>query len=75
MGLFSSPTISARRLVEIERKLDAIMDHFGIELPAREHDDVRDLAISGRKIDAIKRYREKTGVGLAEAKEYVDSLT
>ena len=33
-----------------------------------------DLLADGRKIEAIKRFREATGVGLAEAKEAVDHL-
>ena len=37
-------------------------------------EDVRTLALSGQKIEAIKRYRDKTGAGMAEAKEYVDSI-
>ena len=36
--------------------------------------DVVALARDGKKIEAIKRYREITGVGLAEAKEVVDRL-
>ena len=32
------------------------------------------LAQSGQKIEAIKRYRELTGAGLAEAKQVVDGL-
>ncbi len=36
--------------------------------------DVQTLAAAGRKIEAIKRYREITGVGLKEAKDYVDAL-
>jgi ribosomal protein L7/L12 len=32
------------------------------------------LASQGKKIEAIKRYRELTGVGLAEAKDAVDRL-
>ncbi len=75
MGLFSqSPTVAARRLAEIERKLDLIIAHLGIALPHDEHEDVRALALSGQKLEAIKRYREKTGAGLAEAKEYVDAI-
>jgi ribosomal protein L7/L12 len=35
---------------------------------------VRDFAMAGRTIDAIKAYREVAGVGLKEAKEYVDKL-
>lgn len=35
-------------------------------------DDVRDFVRAGRKIEAIKRYRELTGVGLKEAKDAVE---
>uniref|UniRef100_B8HS36 Large ribosomal subunit protein bL12 C-terminal domain-containing protein n=1 Tax=Cyanothece sp. (strain PCC 7425 / ATCC 29141) TaxID=395961 RepID=B8HS36_CYAP4 len=35
---------------------------------------VEELIRSGRKIDAIKYYRQLYGVGLKEAKEAVDSL-
>lgn len=37
-------------------------------------DEVRRLAESGQPIAAIKRLREATGLGLAEAKQIVDSL-
>ena len=36
--------------------------------------EVHALAQQGQKIEAIKRYRELTGVGLKEAKDYVDRL-
>jgi ribosomal protein L7/L12 len=36
--------------------------------------EVHTLAAQGLKIEAIKRYRELTGVGLKEAKDYVDRL-
>ncbi len=35
---------------------------------------VRELAMTGRTIDAIRAYREATGAGLREAKDYVDAL-
>jgi len=35
---------------------------------------VRDLLRSGRKIQAIKAYREATGAGLKDAKDYVDGM-
>ena len=37
-------------------------------------DQVHTLAQAGNKIGAIKLYRELTGVGLKQAKDYVDSL-
>jgi ribosomal protein L7/L12 len=36
--------------------------------------DVRALAASGRKIEAIKRLRDATALDLAQAKDIVDSL-
>jgi hypothetical protein len=48
-------------------------------VPARKIADADMIEISallagGNKIAAIKRYRELTGVGLKEAKDYVDRL-
>jgi hypothetical protein len=60
------------RLRVIERKLDAIMDQLGIKLPDDGMQDIRDLAAAGQKIEAIKLYRERTGVGLAQAKNAVE---
>jgi large subunit ribosomal protein L7/L12 len=37
-------------------------------------DDVRQLKNSGKLINAIKLYREKTGVGLKEAKDTVEGM-
>lgn len=37
-------------------------------------DEIRELMASGNKIAAIKRYREATGVGLAEAKTAVEFM-
>jgi len=37
-------------------------------------DEISKLADSGQKIEAIKRLREATGLGLAEAKDIVESL-
>lgn len=36
--------------------------------------DIRAEVLAGRKIQAIKIYRERTGTGLKEAKEYIDQL-
>lgn len=37
-------------------------------------DDIRDLALQGQKIQAIKWYRGLHGVGLKEAKEAVEEM-
>ncbi len=49
-------------------------------LPPREsatspfENEILSLLKQGRKIEAIKLYREKTGVGLKEAKDFIDAL-
>ncbi len=42
--------------------------------PAEEDPRLIELIQSGKKIEAIKLYRELTGYGLAEAKDAVDNL-
>ena len=66
------------RLRRIERKLDLILQYLNVpvkdvELVNQVSAAVRQLADEGRKIEAIKLYREQTGVGLREAKEMVES--
>jgi hypothetical protein len=74
MGLFSlsNDATTAAQLRRIERKLDAIMAHLNIQLPNDGMDDIRALIASGRKLEAIKEYRERTGADLAQAKLAVD---
>ena len=38
-------------------------------------DEINNLIIDGQKIKAIKIYRQATGVGLKEAKDYIDLLS
>jgi ribosomal protein L7/L12 len=44
------------------------------DLPQSDLTDVQALLASGKKIAAIKRLREQTGMGLAEAKNVVDAM-
>jgi hypothetical protein len=44
------------------------------ELSEQEKDEIKELVIRGQKIDAIKLARQKTGLGLKDAKEYVENL-
>ena len=62
--------ISARVNV-VERKLDLIMDHFEIDYDPGVM-EIDSLIASGMKIEAIKRYRELTRVGLREAKDAIE---
>ncbi|ANH92525.1 hypothetical protein A8713_16280 [Streptomyces sp. SAT1] len=63
-----------RRTARVEHKLDLILDHLGLceEQPWRG--EVAELARTGRKIQAVKLYREATDAGLKEAKEAVDRI-
>ena len=65
-----------RALSRLEGKLDAVLKHQGIRFdPYGETPPaVLDALRRGRTIEAIKAYRLATGVGLKEAKDYVDEL-
>ncbi|MBN8843033.1 MAG: ribosomal protein L7/L12 [Sphingomonadales bacterium] len=39
-----------------------------------DDDEIRELIRQNRKIEAIKRLRDRTGLGLKEAKDAVDAL-
>ena len=69
----------AARLARVERKVDLILKHLGIEYvaptsPEGLSEEVRRLAEDpDRKIEAIKLHREQTGLGLKEAKDAVEA--
>lgn len=82
MFLFSSPTgLSAAdlaRLRRIERKLDLVLKSLGIKGdpdpsdPSQWPNEILQPANEGRKIDAIKAYRDVFGSSLREAKDAVE---
>ena len=57
----------------MDKKLDQIMDYLGIE-DVNINEELKELIADNKKIPAIKRLRQETGMGLKEAKEYVDNL-
>ncbi|MFF9688466.1 hypothetical protein [Streptomyces sp. NPDC014623] len=63
-----------RRMARLERKLDLVLRHSGIQDDDPVVAEVAALVRAGREIPAIKKYREATGAGLLEAKEAVDRL-
>lgn len=70
------PPATAARLRRIEQKLDLILKSLGVpfdDASAGLPEEIRHLAESGRKIEAIKLYRAQTGAGLKEAKDAVDA--
>ena len=62
------------RLQRVERKLDAIISHLGVVMNPGVDPQLLELVRAGKKIEAIKFYRQSTGVGLKEAKDFVESL-
>jgi hypothetical protein len=63
-----------RRLGRLERKVDLILGHLGLDPNEDVNLKIMELMNAGHKIQAIKLYREQTGAGLKEAKDYVERL-
>ncbi|MFD8423156.1 ribosomal protein L7/L12 [Streptomyces sp. NPDC059466] len=63
-----------RKIARVERKLDLILDHLGVRETEPELEQVAALVRDGRKIEAIKAYRQFTGAGLKEAKDAVERM-
>jgi ribosomal protein L7/L12 len=63
-------------LHRMEAKLDLLLKHAGIafEPYANVPAELRDAVEQGRKIKAIKLYRQFSGVGLREAKAFVEEV-
>jgi ribosomal protein L7/L12 len=59
-----------------EAKLDAVMRNAGVSYDPYANVDPRVLEAirAGKKIEAIKRYREASGADLKEAKDYVERI-
>ena len=66
-----------RRVMRLEQQIDLLLGReglgsarsMGVDDPAIEQ-----MLRGGNKIEAIKIYREKTGVGLKEAKDAVEAI-
>ena len=68
------------RIVRLERQVDFLFRRLGIDPELALADDgelpsaLYDAIARGKLIQAIKIYRETTGVGLKEAKDAVDAM-
>jgi ribosomal protein L7/L12 len=51
-----------------------VEDNDPSRLPEEQIEAIRDSLSRGNKIEAIKHYREATGLGLAESKALIDAL-
>ena len=60
-------------ITRINLNINKIADQVGV------HDmmtnELKNLISDGKKIEAIKKYRIATGLGLKESKEYIDTLS
>ncbi|RIH86497.1 50S ribosomal protein L7/L12 [Calidithermus terrae] len=66
-----------RRVDELERKLAFVMEALRLrytDVPATLDGEVIELIKRSQLIEAIKLYREQTGLGLKEAKDAVDAI-
>jgi ribosomal protein L7/L12 len=58
----------------LQRKVDLILTHLGLDPDQGVDEKIMELVKAGKKIEAVKLYREQTGVELYEAKDYVEGL-
>lgn len=59
-------------IARININLNKIAKQVGV--PNTINDEIKSLLLEGKKVEAIKKYRIATGLGLKESKEYIDSL-
>jgi ribosomal protein L7/L12 len=64
------------RLSRVDAKIDALLKNAAVEFDEFENvpTDVREALEQGETILAIRRLRAATGMGLKEAKEFVDEV-
>lgn len=55
-------------------EISTVSNHLPNDLPIDKKAEVRKLVMNGQKIAAIKQVRAEMGLGLREAKEYVENL-
>lgn len=75
-------TESRQRIMDLERKVEFLLKELKLEEKEKAYvPDISPLLLEalalvrkGKKIDAIKHYREKTGASLAEAKAIIDKI-
>jgi ribosomal protein L7/L12 len=70
-----------QRLALIETRLQQLFEHLDIaprdaperrELDPSADPEIQDLLAKGNQVQAVKRYRELTGAGIAEAQSAID---
>ena len=80
LGLFGTRLSRIERrinkLSSLDAKLDLLLKHSGLEYDPYKNlpPKVVEAVQGGRKIEAIKCYREVTGVDLKEAKAFIEEV-
>jgi ribosomal protein L7/L12 len=80
MSLFGPSQIDEleAKVERLTRQVEVLARQLGVELEAEPAPEVSDEVLAlvqrGKKIDAIKKYREEHNVGLQEAKRVIDGL-
>jgi hypothetical protein len=67
-------TMLSARVTKLSRQMNVLMNHFGIDVTAVAAQEALKLMKAGRKIEAIKLYRDLTGVSLEDAKNAVEKM-
>jgi ribosomal protein L7/L12 len=66
------------RIAKLERTVEFLLKHLHVEYRDNPENTIDPAILEalrrGNKIEAIKLYRAQTNLGLAEAKEFIDSL-
>lgn len=66
-----------QQVARLERQVGFLMQTLQLEYidrPDPVDSEILDLLSRGKKMEAIKLYREQTGAALKVAKEFIDSL-
>jgi len=74
IGILITLSKSYQAILRIEGRVNALMKQSGIDSHEMAVEEAKKLAQAGKKIEAIKVYRDLTGCGLAEAKMKVDEM-
>jgi len=70
--IVSNISMMRKDIARINVTLNKIAKQVGV--PDTLTNELKSLILEGKKMEAIKKYRTVTGLGLIEAKEYVDLL-
>lgn len=74
--LFICLSVTYFALSKTNYKVDNKISEIGTQPTVSEdiQSELKNLIAEGKKIEAMKKYRMATGVGLKEAKEYIDNM-